>query len=105
MGQLTCVTDCNRSDVWSCLVLSGPVWSRLVPSPVVLPAQVLTHLAGANGSVVLSWTEAGAGDKAGAGDEAGAVLLGYVVEWRSGSGVLGWQRVSREQRSTSITGT
>ncbi|XP_046905466.1 interleukin-23 receptor isoform X2 [Hypomesus transpacificus] len=70
----------------------------------VLPAQVLTHLAGANGSVVLSWTEAGAGDKAGAGDEAGAVLLGYVVEWRSGSGVLGWQRVSREQRSTSITG-
>ncbi|XP_067086331.1 interleukin-23 receptor [Osmerus mordax] len=64
----------------------------------VLPAQALTHLAGANGSVVLSWTEAGARA------EAGVVLLGYVVEWRSGSGVLGWQRVSREQRSTSITG-
>ena len=64
---------------------------------------MLTHLAGANSSVVLSWDGAEAG--AGAEAEAEAVLLGYVVEWRSGSGVLGWQRVSREQRSTSITGT
>ncbi|XP_055717049.1 interleukin-23 receptor [Salvelinus fontinalis] len=67
--------------------VSGPVLRNLSPANVE-----------GGDAVALSWSWDGS-----SGAEA-EVLLGFLVEWKSGRQELGWQRVARKRNTTLITG-
>ncbi|XP_023860479.1 interleukin-23 receptor isoform X2 [Salvelinus sp. IW2-2015] len=67
--------------------VSGPVLRSLSPANVE-----------GGDAVALSWSWDGS---SGAETE---VLLGFLVEWKSGHQELGWQRVARKRNTTLITG-
>ncbi|KAF7665246.1 hypothetical protein LDENG_00149560 [Lucifuga dentata] len=62
----------------------GPVLGELAP-------------AGNGSAVFVAWSWPGA-------ESGGEQLLHYMIEWRSGSAGLHWQRVDKDQNRTSITG-
>lgn len=81
----------------------NPVFLFLACNCVGVVAAALRELAPAgNGSAVfVSWSQPGTEHWPASGGEQ---LMHYVMEWRSGSAGLHWQRVGRDQNSTFITG-